>query len=87
MYDLVSLGKKAKTASINLIKLTEEKRNQTLCACAKALRDNAEFLISQNKIDLRNAKNKGMSEAFIDRLLLSEKVIEGMAIGLEQDAT
>ena len=87
MFDLVSLGKKAKIASVNLIKLTEEKRAETLVACAKALRDNAEFLIKQNQIDIENAKVKGMSDAFIDRLLLSEKVIEGMAVGLEQVAT
>ena len=87
MYDLVSLGKSAKTASINLIKLTEEKRSQTLVACAKALRESAEYLIEQNQIDIENAKTKGMSEAFIDRLLLNEKVIEGMAVGLEQVAT
>ncbi len=86
MYDLVSLGKSAKTASVNLVKLTEEKRSQTLVACAKALRDNAEYLIKQNQIDIKNAKNKGMSDAFIDRLLLNEKVIEGMAVGLEQVA-
>ena len=86
MYDLVSLGKKAKSASVNLIKLTEEKRAETLVACAKALRDNAEFLIKQNQIDIENAKTKGMSDAFIDRLLLSEKVVEGMAVGLEQVA-
>ena len=86
MYDLISLGRKAKTASINIIKLTEEERNRTLVACAKALRNNAQFLIEQNQIDIENAKIKGKSDAFIDRLLLSEKVIEGMAIGLEQVA-
>ena len=86
MYDLISLGKKAKTASMNLIKLTEEKRKETLISCANALRENADFLIKQNQIDIQNAKNKGMSDAFIDRLLLNEKVIEGMAIGLEQVA-
>ena len=58
MYDLVSLGKSAKTASINLIKLTEEKRSQTLVACAKALRESAEYLIEQNQIDIENAKTK-----------------------------
>ncbi len=86
MYDLISLGKKAKTASVNLIKLTEEKRKETLIACAKALRENVQFLIEQNQIDVENAKAKGMSDAFIDRLLLNEKVIDGMAIGLEQVA-
>jgi len=84
MYDLISLGKSSKKASLQLIKLSEEQRNNALKVCAKALRDNKQFLIAQNAIDIENAKKKGMSDAFIDRLLLSDKVIEGMAIGLEQ---
>ncbi len=84
MYDLIGLGKSAKKASIELIKLSEEQRNNALKVCAKALRDNKQFLIEQNAIDVSNAKQKGMSDAFIDRLLLSDKVIEGMALGLEQ---
>ena len=60
---------------MSLIKLTEDKRNNALKVCAKALRENKEFLIKQNSIDIENAKKKGMSDAFIDRLLLSEKVI------------
>ena len=84
MYDLISLGKNSKKASLELIKLSESQRNNALKVCAKALRDNKQFLIEQNQIDIENAKKKGMSDAFIDRLLLSEKVIEGMALGLEQ---
>ena len=86
MYDLIGLGKNSKKASMSLIKLTEEQRNNALKVCAQALRDNKQFLIEQNAIDVENAKQKGMSDAFIDRLLLSEKVIEGMAVGLEQVA-
>ena len=84
MFDLIALGKSSKKASLQLIKLSEEQRNNALKVCAKALRDNKQFLIEQNAIDVENAKKKGMSDAFIDRLLLSDKVIEGMAVGLEQ---
>ena len=87
MYDLISLGKSSKKASLELIKLAEDQRNNALKVCAKALRDNKQFLIAQNKIDIANAKQKGMSDAFIDRLLLNDKVIEGMAVGLEQVST
>ena len=87
MYDLIGLGKLSKKASIELIKLSENQRNNALKVCAKALRDNKEFLIAQNQIDVENAKQKGMSDAFIDRLLLGDKVIEGMAVGLEQVST
>lgn len=86
MYDLISLGKSAKNASIELASISEQKRNNALKVCANLLRENAKYLIEQNQIDIDNAKQKGMSEAFIDRLMLTEKVIEGMAIGLEQVA-
>ena len=86
MYDLIGLGKRAKKASVFLAKLTEEQRINALKLCAKAIRDNAKYLIEQNAIDVENAKKNGKSDAFIDRLLLSEKVIESMAVGLEQVA-
>lgn len=86
MYDLISLGKKAKAASAELINLSEEKRKQTLIAAAKLLRENKSYLIKENAEDIKNATEKGMTAAFIDRLTLSEKVIEGMAVGIEQVA-
>ena len=86
MYDLISLGQNAKKASIELIKLTEEKRAKTLLKGAKMLRENAEYLMQENAIDIKNAKEKGMSDAFIDRLALTSSVIESMAVGLEQVA-
>lgn len=87
MYDLISLGKNAKNASIALASVCEQQRNDALRECAKLLRDNAEFLIKENAVDIENAKQKGMSDVFIDRLMLTDKVIEGMAIGLEQVST
>ena len=87
MYDLIGLGERSKKASVFLAKLTEEQRIKALNASAKALRDNAKYLIEQNAIDVENAKKNGKSDAFIDRLLLTQKVIESMAVGLEQVAT
>lgn len=87
MYDLISLGQNAKKASIELIKLSEQKRAETLLEGAKMLRQNADYLMAENAVDIENAKKKGMSDAFIDRLALTSSVIEGMAIGLEQVAT
>jgi len=86
MYDLTSQAIKAKNASESISKLSEEKRNQTLKLSAKLLRENKEYLISENKKDIELAKQKGMTDAFIDRLTLTEKVIESMAVGIEQVA-
>lgn len=86
MLDLIALAKNAKTASAQLNEMAEAKRNSVLIKTAKYLREEKEFLIKENSIDLDNAKAKGMSDSFIDRLALTEKVIEGMAIGIEQVA-
>ena len=86
MYDLISLAKSAKKAAASLGSVSEEKRNHALLTAAKLLRENAEYLIKENQADVIKAKEKGMTDAFIDRLSLSEKVIEGMAVGLEQVA-
>lgn len=87
MIDLVALGKKAKIACAKLNRLTDEQRNAVLLRAATLLRENLDFLIKENALDISLAKEKGMSDAFIDRLTLNEKVVEGMAVGFEQVAT
>ena len=86
MFDLVLACEKAKKASKSLLSLTEEKKKEALIVVAKALRDNAERLINENAKDIKLAKEKGATLAFIDRLTLNQKVIEGMAVGIEQVA-
>lgn len=87
MFDLISACKSAKKAAAKLNILTEEQKNNALVLVAKKLRENLEFLKEENSFDIKNAKEKGMSDAFIDRLMLTDKVILGMADGLEQVAT
>lgn len=84
MIDLITLAKNAKKASAELNTLSEEKINFALNKVAVKIRENAQFLKTQNAMDLQNAKVKGLSDAFIDRLTLTDKVIEGIATGIEQ---
>ena len=87
MTELVLIGQKSKKAVSELLGLSDEKINNALILSAKLLRDNAEFLKTQNAIDISVAKSKGKPEGFIDRLLLSDKVIDGVATGIEQVAS
>ena len=87
MTDLIKLGVRAKSAAAELSRLSDEKINSVLKVSARYLRENAKYLTEENAKDIQTAIEKGMSDAFIDRLTLSEKVIEGMAVGLEQVAT
>lgn len=59
---------------------TEEK-NTALKAMAKALIDHTDDILSKNKIDIENAKNK-ISEVMLDRLYLDASRIQDMAKGI-----
>ena len=87
MTDLEMLGARAKSAAASLGTLPDDKINGALKVAARYLREHAKFLMEENGKDIKAAIEKGMTDAFIDRLTLNEKVIEGMAVGLEQVAT
>ena len=61
-------------------------KNQALLAMAENLRKQRKFLQERNQVDLDKAQENGLSAAMIDRLTLSDTVIEGMATGLEEVA-
>lgn len=81
IMDIVGHG--AVAASRVLANTPAETKNMALNAAAKALRNNAENLISENKLDMDGGRAKGLSAALMDRLELNAERIEGMAMGLE----
>ena len=60
---------------------SENDMNTMLSAAARALRDNAKCIIEENKKDIA-ACTRGAQ--FVDRLMLDEKRIDGIAVGLEK---
>lgn len=86
MEELILKGKKAKEASYILSNISTNKKNEALNEMSKALLENISEIISANKIDIEKARNKGTSEAMLDRLLLNEDRIKGMSKGLKQVA-
>lgn len=83
---LNELGKKAKAASRILARLGQTEKNNALHVVAEALTKNADEIIAANSIDMEEAKKNGMSEALLDRLLLTESRLEDMAEGIRQVA-
>ncbi len=75
-----------KAASRVLAATATTVKNRALSAMAENLRRQREFLQERNLIDLDQASANGLSAAMIDRLTLSDSVIEGMATGLEEIA-
>ncbi len=83
---LEELGKNAKRASKSLAQLGQEKKNETLLMIAKALLMHKEEIIMENDKDIEAAKLRGISEAMIDRLRLTNVRFEAMAEGIQKVA-
>ncbi|MBO4889343.1 MAG: glutamate-5-semialdehyde dehydrogenase, partial [Lachnospiraceae bacterium] len=66
----------------SLQSLSTAKKNEGLLAVADALEANSALLIKENARDLEYAKERGTSEAMLDRLRLDEKRIGDMALGV-----
>ncbi len=86
MESLELMGCNAKAAAAQLGKLGVSKKNEALKCVAEYLVKNSERIIKANDIDIENAKNNGMSQGLVDRLLLNEARIKGMAEGILQVA-
>ena len=81
-FDLEQTGILAKKAAFSLQAFSTSKKNEGLLAVADALEQNSAPIIEENEKDLENAKQRGTSDAMIDRLRLDEKRIADMALGV-----
>ena len=84
--DLIEIGKRAKAAAHRLAIMPTIKKNEALKAVASALVANSAAIIAANEIDVKNAKENGMSEALLDRLSVNETRVKAMADGILQVA-
>ncbi len=77
--ELEEEGRAAKAASKKLAFLSTQVKNKALLNIADALIDKLNEILIANKIDYEKAKASGMSEAMLDRLMLSPSRLDGMA--------
>ncbi|MCM3513267.1 MAG: glutamate-5-semialdehyde dehydrogenase [Carnobacterium inhibens] len=82
METLIQLGEKAKKAARSLARATSSEKNDALKLMSQALVDHTETILTANKLDLIAAKENGISENMIDRLVLTEERIKAMADGI-----
>ena len=78
------IGKRARTASRAIAKASAEQKNQALLHIAKLVRQKVGDIQKVNLQDVERAKANGQDAAFVDRLTMTPKTIETMALGLEQ---
>ncbi len=81
-----TVGRQARAASRRLAGATTAEKNAALLQIAAAIRREKAALLAANAEDVAAARANGLEAAMIDRLLLTEKGVEGMAEGVEQVA-
>jgi len=79
---VIDMAKEAKKAAKVVARLGAKEKDAVLEGIAQMLLDEASTIKEENEKDLKAAREKGLSEAMIDRLTVSDAVIESMAQGL-----
>ncbi|HEU4623677.1 MAG TPA: glutamate-5-semialdehyde dehydrogenase [Steroidobacteraceae bacterium] len=78
------LGRKALEASAVLALAPTKQKNDALSAAAKAIRERADDILNANAQDMAAARERDLSSAMLDRLLLDAKRVEGIARAIEE---
>ena len=84
MQELTLIGKNAKKAEEYIRNLQTSVKNQVLRQAAADLEKHAEDILKANEKDMEAGRQNQMPEGLLDRLLLTEERIAGMAEGLRQ---
>ncbi len=81
---IISMARKGKEAARQLAGLPTERKNRVLLRMAEALVAQKGYIREENARDLAAGREKGLSAAMLDRLELSDKVINSMITGLKE---
>lgn len=79
MCELQQIGKQAKQTTFILSQLSQQQKNVALSLIADQLEQQSERILQANAKDIQLAQENGLSEAIIDRLLLTKSRLSAIA--------
>ncbi|SEG55346.1 glutamate-5-semialdehyde dehydrogenase [Vibrio hangzhouensis] len=77
--DMIKLGQSAKQASFTLATASTAQKNKALQIIADELEANADMILAANAKDIELGRDAGLTDALLDRLLLNEQRLKGIA--------
>ncbi len=83
---MLEAGQKARAASRRMAAASKAEKNKALLCLADLLEAKEQEIFEANKRDLAKALENGLQESFVDRLRVTEKVLQLMAEGARQTA-
>jgi glutamate-5-semialdehyde dehydrogenase len=83
---MLQLGKQARRASRQARALSTEQKNKALHSIAEIIQARRDVLVAANAEDVQAGRERGLSDAMLDRLILTPERIDGMLEGLRQVA-
>ena len=84
---LLEMGRRARAAAHELVKLTTAQKNAILLAMADEIDARQAGILEANARDLARARENGLSSAMIDRLTLDPKRLAAVAAAVREVAT
>ncbi|WP_299596553.1 glutamate-5-semialdehyde dehydrogenase [uncultured Tateyamaria sp.] len=79
---MADIGTRAKTAAASLAFASAERKHAALISAAEHVWNSRDAIIAVNALDMEFGRNKGLSDAMMDRLRLDEERIQGIVDGL-----
>ncbi|MCX7559744.1 glutamate-5-semialdehyde dehydrogenase [Sulfitobacter sp. F26204] len=83
---MAEIGARAKAAAAQLASATAERKHAALISSAENVWKTREDILAANARDLEYGREKGLSEAMMDRLMLNDERIQSMIDGLRSVA-
>ncbi len=83
---MLEAGQKARAASRRMAAASTAEKNKALLCLADLLEAKGQEIFEANKQDLAKALENGLKESFVDRLRVTEKVLQLMTEGARQTA-
>jgi glutamate-5-semialdehyde dehydrogenase len=79
---IAKMGEAARAAAIELALASAERKHAALIAAGEAIRTRVPEILAANELDLEFGRQKGLSDAMLDRLRLNDDRLRGIEDGL-----
>jgi glutamate-5-semialdehyde dehydrogenase len=83
---ITDMGRKARAAFSTLTGVSDAQKSAALKAAARHLRDNRSAILAANQRDMESARDRGLSDSMLDRLMIDAERLEAIADAVEHVA-